>query len=109
MKIEVRKSAQFPNGVIDLSGLNGGETIMMDSRLGQKIWLKGKATGPEPLFGTMQIHVGQGPDGFGFEIASSAGDAPLIVQTANAHDFEAIHASVYELTEEGVKNVRERL
>lgn len=99
MKIEVKRNEQFPNGVIDLRGLQGNETILVDAGLGQIIWLKGKSTGGEPLFGTMRMHIGQGPYGFGIEVSRSVGDAPLIVRTADTVDYEANDASIYELTE----------
>jgi len=109
MKVEVKKTKQFPDGVVDLRGLGGREVILMDAALGQQRWLKGRATGGTPLYGTMQVRVSEGPYGFGFEAAPSVGDAPLTVQTADARDLEAVHASVYELTEEGVRTIQERL
>lgn len=108
MNVRVVKNKQFPQGVVDLRGLEGGEVVLMDARLGQTVWLKGRATGSEPLFGTMQLHVGQGPYGFGFELAPSAGDAPLTVQTSDARDLEASYASIYELTEQRVQAIQER-
>lgn len=108
MNVRVVKNRQFPRGVVDLRGLEGGEVVLMDAGLLQTVWLKGRATGSQPLFGTMQLRVSEGPYGFGFEVAPSAGDAPLTVQTADARDVEAPHASVYELTEEGVQAIVER-
>lgn len=105
MKIEVKKTEQFPNGVVDLRGLEGGETILMDAALGQVIWLKGQATGNERLFGSMRIHTGQGPHGFGFEVGRSVGDVPLVVRTEDAADFGANDASVYELTESRIREM----
>jgi len=108
MTLRVKKNKQFPNGILDLRDLDGGETILMDARLGQVIWLKGKATGEQRLFGTMQLRIGEGPYGFGFMAAPSAGDAPLSVQTPDFLDSLAAGASVNELTEEGAAGVYNR-
>lgn len=97
MNVKVKRNAQFPKGVLDLRGLEGGETILLDAGLLQTIWLAGRATGQEALFGTMQIHVSQGPHGFGMQIGRSAGDAPMAVATPNTRDLEATDVEVYEL------------
>ena len=48
MKVEVRKTAQFPRGVIDLSGLEGGETIcLIDPTLDEPQLPGEKAAEPE--------------------------------------------------------------
>lgn len=108
MTLRVKKNKQFPNGVLDLRDLEGGETILMDARLGQVIWLRGKATGEHRLFGSMQLTIGEGSYGFGFQVGPSAGDVPLSVQTPDFLDSEAASASVNELTEEGAVNVWKR-
>lgn len=107
MQITVRKDRQFPDGKIDLRGLPGKETIFVDARLGQEIWIHGNSEGEPKIFGHFKIQVGQGPFGFGLVISTGVGDVPITLNTDKGK-FQTEHLQVSELIPEptGVKEWR---
>jgi hypothetical protein len=80
MIIRVIKNHQFPEGVLNLGDLSGLETILMNANLHQKIWMRGKSTNPDPIFGGFDIQSSQGPKGWGLEIRSAVGSPITLVK-----------------------------
>lgn len=109
MRVSVRKTRQFPDGVIDLVLTPGKETILIYAGQRHDIWISGKSEGRVPIFGTIFIRVHQGPRGFGIEIQKGIADVPLTI-----HDDRGFHetnwVSISELVPEptGPKEWRPR-
>lgn len=81
MIIRVIKNFQFPEGVVNLRDLDGFETVLMKADLRQEIWIQGKSTNPNPIFGGFAIKPSEGPKGWGLEIRSTVGSVSTQVKS----------------------------